>query len=56
VGEIYQRLGGHLRWHDLRELGKVLQRRGVRFALLDPQRLAAEVLAQHADVKARQLV
>ena len=56
VDDIYRRLGGHLRWRDLRELGKVLQRRGVRFAQLDPARLAAQLVAQHADVKARQLL
>ena len=41
---------------SLRELEKVLQRRGVRLSLLDPDKLAAQVVAQHADVKARQLI
>jgi uncharacterized protein (DUF58 family) len=53
---LYQRLGGHLRWRDLRELGKTLERRGVRFSLLDPARLTAQLVAQHAEVKARQLL
>jgi uncharacterized protein (DUF58 family) len=56
VDDIYRRLGGHLRWRDLRELGKVLQRRGIRFSQLDPVRLAAQLVAQHAEVKARQLL
>ena len=56
LDDIYRRLGGHLRWRDLRELGSVLQRRGVRLSLLDPTRLAAQVVAQHAEVKARQLL
>ncbi len=56
VPELYQRLGGHLRWRDLRELQKVLQRRGVRLSLLDPEKLAAQVVEQHAEVKARQLI
>ena len=56
VSEIYRQLGGHLRWHDLRELEKVLQRRGVRLSLLDAEQLAAQLVAQHADVKARQLI
>jgi uncharacterized protein (DUF58 family) len=56
VDDVYQRLGGHLRWSSLRELEKVLQRRGVRFSLLDPTKLAAELVAQHAEVKRRQLL
>ena len=54
--DLYKHLGGHLQWHSLRELGKVLQRRGVRFSLLDPAKLSAQVIAQHADVKRRQLL
>jgi uncharacterized protein (DUF58 family) len=56
VDDIYSELGGHLQWRRLRELEKVLQRRGVRFHLLDPEKLAGQLMAQHADVKARQLV
>lgn len=56
VDDLYRRLGGHMRWHDLRELQKVLQRRGVCFSLLDPEKLAAQLVAQHAEVRARQLV
>lgn len=56
LDDIYRRLGGHLQWHSLRELGKVLQRRGVRFSLLDPGKLAAQLVAQHAEVKRRQLL
>jgi uncharacterized protein (DUF58 family) len=56
IDDLYQRLGGHLQWHSLRELEKVLQRRGVRFSLLDPDKLAAQVIGQHAEVKRRQLL
>jgi uncharacterized protein (DUF58 family) len=56
IDDLYRRLGGHLRWRDLREFGKVLQHRGVRFSLLDPARLPAQLVAQHAEVKARQLL
>lgn len=56
VDDLYRRLGGHLQWNSLRELEKRLKRRGVRFALLDPDRLAAQVIGQHADVKRRQLL
>ncbi len=56
VNDLYRKLGGHLRWRDLRELEKVLRRRGVRFSLLDAEKLAGQVVAQHADVKQRQLL
>lgn len=56
IDDLYRRLGGHLQWNSLRELGKVLKRRGVRLSLLDPAKLTAQVIAQHADVKRRQLL
>lgn len=54
--DLYRQLGGHFQWHSLRELEKVLKRRGVRLSLLDPEKLAAQVVEQHADVKRRQLI
>jgi len=54
--EIYAKLGGHLLWHDLRELGKVLQRRGVRFSLLEKETLSARLVSQYVNVKAMQLI
>jgi uncharacterized protein (DUF58 family) len=56
IDDLYRRLGGHLQWSRLRELGNVLRRRGVRLSLLDPAKLAAELIAQHANVKRRQLL
>ena len=56
TGDIYQELGGHLQWQKLRELQKILRRRGVRLSLLDPARLSADLVAQHSEVRARQLV
>ncbi len=52
--DIYQRLGGHLAWHNLRELEKVLQRRGVQFSMLRNERLTVELVAQYLSVKRRQ--
>jgi uncharacterized protein (DUF58 family) len=54
--EIYGRLGGHLLWHDLRELGKVLQRRGVKFSMLEKETLSARLVSQYVNVKAMQLI
>jgi len=54
--DLYQHLGGHLRWHNLRELEKVLQRRGVRFSLLKDEKLSVELVSQYLGVKRRQLL
>jgi uncharacterized protein (DUF58 family) len=56
VDDIYQRLGGHLLWQNLRELEKVLQRRGVAFNLLKNERLSAQLVAQYLNIKRRQLL
>ena len=56
VAEVYRRLGGHLVWHDLRELGKRLHHHGVGFSLLDQARLTPEVVSQYLEVKQRQLI
>jgi uncharacterized protein (DUF58 family) len=54
--DLYRHLGGHLQWRRLRELGKVLQRRGVRFSLLPDERLGVELVSQYLAVKQRQLL
>jgi len=56
MDDLYQQLGGHLRWRELRELQKTLQRRGVQFSLLGNERLSAEVVSQYLNVKQRQLL
>lgn len=56
VDDLYQHLGGHLQWQKLRELQKVLQRRGVRFSLLANESLSSELVSQYMSVKRRQLL
>lgn len=56
IDDIYRHLGGHLQWQKLRELEKVLQRRGVRFSLVENERLTTELVAQYVGVKQRQLI
>jgi uncharacterized protein (DUF58 family) len=56
VNDLYRELSGHLQWEKLRELERVLRRRGIRFALLDPVMVAAELVQQHANVRERELV
>jgi uncharacterized protein (DUF58 family) len=54
--ELYQQLGGHLRWQRLAQLEKALQRRGVRFALLENERFSADAVSGYLTVKRRQLL
>jgi len=54
--DLYQHLGSHFRWQALRELEKVLQRRGVRFSLFKNERLGAELVSQYLNVKRRQML
>ena len=56
MDDLYDHLGGHLLWQKLRELEKVLQRRGVRFSLLKNERLSAELVSQYMNLKQRQLL
>jgi uncharacterized protein (DUF58 family) len=56
IDELYENLGGHLRWQQLRELEKVLHRRGVRFSLLNNERLATELVSQYLGIKQRQML
>jgi uncharacterized protein (DUF58 family) len=56
VDQLYEHLGGHLQWSKLRELERVLKRRGVQFSLLGNERLSAELVSQYLNVKRRQLL
>jgi uncharacterized protein (DUF58 family) len=54
--EIYKELSGHALWHHLREIERHLSRHGVRFTLLDQERLCADLVTQYMNVKQRQLL
>jgi uncharacterized protein (DUF58 family) len=56
MDDIYRHLGGHLQWHNLIELKKVLQRRGVTFSLLKEEKMATDLVSQYVGVKQRQLI
>lgn len=56
LDDVYRDLAGHLRWHDLRELERVLHRRGVAFSLLEHERMCGQLVTQYVDVKRRQLI
>ena len=54
--DLYERLGGHMLWNDLRLLERALARRGVRFSLLAEEALVPELVSQYLEVKQRQLL
>jgi uncharacterized protein (DUF58 family) len=56
VNDIYNDLGGHMLWRRMRETQKVLQRRGVGFAMLDNENLCAELVSQYLALKRRQVL
>jgi uncharacterized protein (DUF58 family) len=56
MDDLYQRLGGHIQWNNLRELEKKLKRRGVQFSLVDNERLGAQLITQYLSIKQRQVI
>ena len=56
IDEIYGHLGGHQQWHKLRQLDKVLRRRGVQLSLVDHEKLTGELITQYLGVKQRQVL
>jgi uncharacterized protein (DUF58 family) len=54
--DLYRELGAHLRWSNLRELEKVLQRRGIKFSLINNERFSVDLVSQYLRVKQRQLL
>ncbi len=56
IDDLYAQLGGHLRWHNLEELGKQLQRRGVKFSAVEGARLGLHLVSEYLSVKRRQLL
>ncbi len=56
VNDVYRNLGGHIVWHNLMELQKVLRRKGVGFSLLSSDKLATDLVSQYVQVKTRQLL
>ncbi len=56
VDDIYERLGGHLQWHKLRERENLLRRAGARFSLLDHERMTEQLVSQYVNIKRRQIL
>jgi uncharacterized protein (DUF58 family) len=51
---LYENLGRHIVWHNLKELGRNLQHKGVTFSLVEDERLSVDLVTQYLSVKARQ--
>jgi len=56
VNDIYRDLGGHMVWRQIQETQKVLQRRGVGFAMLNNETLCSEMVSQYLTLKRRQVL
>jgi uncharacterized protein (DUF58 family) len=56
TNDIYRQLAGHISWKRLRELESTLARRGVRLALLDPDKFSSGLVRLYDEVKQRQLL
>ncbi len=54
INDIYRSLGGHMLWARLKETESALKRKGVGFALLDNEKMCAELLSQYLRIKRRQ--
>jgi uncharacterized protein (DUF58 family) len=56
VGDIYQKLAGHLLWRHLRETKKFLHRHGIGFYLLQNENLCIDLVTQYMAIKKRQVL
>jgi uncharacterized protein (DUF58 family) len=54
IDDIYESLGGHLRWRQLAELVKSCGHKGVALHLLNPEKLSDQLAGIYLDVKRRQ--
>jgi uncharacterized protein (DUF58 family) len=56
LDDVYDHLGGHLRWRQLAELQKTCRNKGVALHLLTPEKLIGQLAGIYLDVKRRQLL
>ena len=54
--EIYTRLGGHIQWANLHEIERLLKAQGVRFSLIDNEKMSIQLVTQYMNIKKRQLI
>jgi uncharacterized protein (DUF58 family) len=53
---LYDELGGHLRWHNLEQVGRQLLRRGVKLAVYDGEQMALRLVSDYLTIKNRQVL
>lgn len=56
VSQVYDQLGGHFQWQDLRETANRLRHLGVELGIPEHEELCAETVSQYLRVKRRQLI
>lgn len=56
VDDLYQQLGGHIQWQNLRELEIKLRRHSVQFSLVRDERLGIQLITEYLAVKQRQVL
>jgi uncharacterized protein (DUF58 family) len=56
VDDVYRELAGHLAWRKLSELQTTLARKGIRFALIEPDAFSSRLIGLYDELKQRQLL
>jgi len=56
ASQVYEKLGGHFQWQELRETGNRLRHLGVELGIPEHEELCADTVAQYLNVKKRQLI
>ena len=54
--DIYAHLGGHIQWIYLRETEKVLKKHGIRFSLMESEKMSIQLVTQYINIKKRQVL
>lgn len=56
ISQVYDQLGGHFQWQELRETANRLRHLGVELGIPEHEELCAETVSQYLRVKRRQLI
>ena len=56
VDELYQKLAGHIIWHDLQDTARALKQTGVHLTASMEENLVGDVVSEYLKVKRRQLL
>ncbi len=54
--KVYQALGGHLRWRDVKGVERKLRRYGVDLKRLSNERLCSALVTEYVNIKQRQRI